>query len=237
MVTLRVAEAPVPAVVLEIQLRRDPDKRWTWPIYLTTLRWRLRCPAVLVAVCPEPAVAAWCTAPIPLGHPDFTLTPLVLGPDQMPVLTDPQQSAAAPELAVLCAIILGPNPRHHAVLDALPAALSAVDLDHAALYYDVVLAALPQAASRYLEALMITGYEPQSDFARRYFFQGRAEGAAEGEARGEAKAVLAILEARGIAVPDEVRARVTTCTDLDQLDVWVRRAITATTSLDLFTHP
>ncbi|MGH3709310.1 MAG: hypothetical protein ACRDRQ_14680, partial [Pseudonocardiaceae bacterium] len=81
---------------------------------------------------------------------------------------------------------------------------------------------------------MTTSYEYQSDFARRYFSQGRTEGRAEGEARGEAKAVLAFLDARGITVSDDVRARIAACTDLDQLDTWVRRAATATTSQDLF---
>ncbi|MGH3810551.1 MAG: hypothetical protein ACRDRU_28825, partial [Pseudonocardiaceae bacterium] len=227
-VTLSVGDEPVLAIVIEVQLRRDPDKRWTWPIYLTTLRGRLRCPAVLVVVCLDQAVAVWCAAPIQLGHPGATVAPLVLGPDRMPVVTGADQAAATPELAVLSAIIHGADPRHRAVLDALPGALSAVDLDHAALYYDVVLTALPQAASRYLEALMTTSYEYQSDFARRYFSQGRAEG----EAKGEAKAVLAFLDARGITVSDDVRARIAACTDLDQLDTWVRRAATATTSQD-----
>lgn len=61
---------------------------------------------------------------------------------------------------------------------------------------------------------------------RRYVFQGRAE--------GEASAVLAVLDARGIEISDAVRARVTACTDIDQLDGWVRRAATATSVDDLF---
>jgi hypothetical protein len=62
-------------------------------------------------------------------------------------------------------------------------------------------------------------YEYQSDFAKRYVAQGEARGRAEGEARGraegeargraegEARGVLTVLAARGIAVPDDVRAR------------------------------
>ena len=73
-------------------------------------------------------------------------------------------------------------------------------------------------------------YEYQSDFARRYVSQGRTEGRAE----GEAKAVLAVLDARGIDVPEDARARITGCADLDQLDTWVRRAATATSVEDLF---
>lgn len=232
-VTLCMSDEPVLAVVVEAQLHRDLDKRRTWPIYLTTLRGRLRCPAILIVLCPDPSVAAWCAEPIPIGHPGFTLTPLVMGPDRVPVLTSTEQAAAAPELAVLSAIVHGPDPRHRVVLDALPGAFGVIDLDHADLYYDVVLAALPKAASDYLEALMSTSYEYQSDFARRTIAQGRAEGRTE----GRAEAVLAFLDARGIVVPEDERTRITACTDLDQLDVWVRRAATVTTSRELFTQP
>ncbi|MGH3612156.1 MAG: hypothetical protein ACRDRK_05995 [Pseudonocardia sp.] len=96
-----------------------------------------------------------------------------------------------------------------------------------------VLAALPDAAQRYLEGLVATGtYEYQSDFARRYFSRGKAEGEAKGKAEGEAKAVLAVLDARGIDVP--ARARIAECSDIDQLDTWERRAVTVDSVHDLF---
>lgn len=65
-------------------------------------------------------------------------------------------------------------------------------------------------------------YQYQSDFARRYFNQGRAEGKAE----GEAMALLAVLSARGIEVTEQARERIMEA-DVDQLDVWVRRAAKA----------
>jgi hypothetical protein len=90
-----------------------------------------------------------------------------------------------------------------------------------------LFAALPAAARRTLEDMMTSRtYEYQSDFVRRYVFQGRAE--------GEAVAVLTILETRGVPVPDDARSRITGCTDLDELNAWVRRAVTATTVDDLF---
>lgn len=46
--------------------------------------------------------------------------------------------------------------------------------------------------------------------------------------------MLAVLDARGIAVSDDARARITGCTDLEQLDVWVRRAVAAATVDELF---
>lgn len=73
-------------------------------------------------------------------------------------------------------------------------------------------------------------YRYQSDFARRYFAQGEAEGFA----KGEAKAVLSVLEARGLSVSEAMREIISRCTDLDQLDIWLRRALTATKAADLF---
>ncbi|MDT5029502.1 MAG: hypothetical protein QOE61_5928 [Micromonosporaceae bacterium] len=74
-VLLTVADAPVLAVVVEAQLGRDQNKRWSWPVYLATLRARLRCPAVLLVVCVEASTATWCATPIDLGHPGLVLSP------------------------------------------------------------------------------------------------------------------------------------------------------------------
>jgi hypothetical protein len=77
-----------------------------------------------------------------------------------------------------------------------------------------------------------------SNFAREHFSRGKAEGQAEGEARGlaegEAKALLLILAARGVVVSEEVRGRIVGCADLDRLELWVRRAVTAESTDDLF---
>jgi hypothetical protein len=159
------------------------------------------------------------------------LRPLVLGPDRVPLVTDAEQASQAPELAVLSAMAHGAHPDRDKILQALVRAFDCVDRERFTLYSDVVFAALPAAAQCYLEALMATRtYEYQSDFVRRYVFQGRAEG----EAKGKAEDVLAVLDARGVDVPDDARARITECSDLDQLDIWVRRAATADSINDLF---
>ena len=90
-----------------------------------------------------------------------------------------------------------------------------------------MLKALPEAIRAHLEDLMDVAtihatYGYQSDYARRYYGQG------------EARALLAVLGARGIEVPDPVRDDITGCTDLDQLDTWIRRAVTADKVQDLF---
>jgi hypothetical protein len=222
---------PVLAVVVEVQLSRDRGKRKSWPVYVSTLYARLDCPTILLVVCPDPAVAAWCATPVDAGHQLLVQYPLVLGPQVIPVITDPDQACQHPEQAVLSALAHGGRRGQDGVLRALLAGLTKVDQDHAVLYADLVLAQLPEAARRYLEELMaMRTYEYQSDFARRYFSQGRTEGRTEGEVR----ALLAILSARDIQVPDDAHARITATTDLDQLDTWIRRAVTATTIHDLF---
>jgi hypothetical protein len=77
-------------------------------------------------------------------------------------------------------------------------------------------------------------FEYQSDFARRYLSQGKAEGRAAGKSEGRAEAVLAVLEARGIEVPAAARARIVECSDPDQLGSWIRLAATAESVHALF---
>jgi hypothetical protein len=234
-VLLTLAADPVLAVVVEVQRGRDADKRWSWPVYLTTLRARTRCPAVLLVICADTRTATWCRAPIHLGHPGWTLAPLVVGPEAVPLVTDAKQAASAPELAVLSAMAHGGAPDGIDVLRALFGALAVIDDDQARLYSDFVLMALPAAARQSLEELMKTGtYEYQSDFARKYVAEGLAEGLAEGRAEGEAKALLAVLSARGIEISDDVRERISNCTDIEQIEAWIRLAATADSTDVLF---
>src|SRR5699024_7341278 len=88
-VLLRRDGQDVLAVVIERQTGRDGEKRYSWPAYLATLYGRLKCPAVLVVLCPTDSVAQWCAEPIGTGHPGFVLRPLVIGPSGTPVVTDP----------------------------------------------------------------------------------------------------------------------------------------------------
>jgi hypothetical protein len=236
----------VMAVVVEIQLGRDADKHWTWPVYVATLRARLRCPVELLVVCTSAAMAAWCARPIALGVSGSQLTPLVLGPAAVPVVIDAAQARAAPELAVLSALAHGGAPGGQAVLEALLGALDGVDEQHSFLYLELVHALLPDVARRYLEGLMTTHPDETKSSFQQFLERLGEERAAEriaaaagvwearGEARGEARAIVTMLEARGIAVPEEARERIGACTDPAQLDGWVRRAVTAATADDLF---
>jgi hypothetical protein len=219
------------AFVVEVQLRPDDGKEWTWPVYLSGVRDRLRCPVALLVICVDNATATRAAEPIELG-PGSVVVPWVVGPTQVPMVTDRDDAGRSPQLAVLSAIAHGSDPARRQVLDAVVAAYEAAGPERAAMYHDLVAVGLPMAALRHLEARMAVAgtYQYQSEFARRYFSQGEAKG----EVKGEAKALLKVLSARGIEVPDDARERIIGCADLDQLETWVSRAATATSIHDLF---
>ncbi|MBZ5712194.1 hypothetical protein [Nannocystis pusilla] len=104
------AGVPALAIVVEVQLRRDPAKRWVWPVYLASLRRRLQCPVRLLVLTTQPAIARWCRRPIDMGDGRWVLVPDVLGPDQIPVITRvPRGAARAGARGAV-----GPRPRPRA---------------------------------------------------------------------------------------------------------------------------
>jgi hypothetical protein len=201
----------VAAVIVEIQLQPDPDKRRTWPLYVAAARARLACPATLLVLAPDPAVARWASQPIELGHPGFALRPVVIGYPQVPHIRDPAIARAAPELAVLSAMA---HPEVETA-EAARAALAQLPEDKVKLYWDVILSGLPARARQVVEANMIKGYEYQSDFARKYYSQGleqgreqgleqgRAQGREQGREEGLRRAILELVGARLPALRDE----------------------------------
>lgn len=234
------AASPVLAVVVEVQLRRDDGKRWSWPVYLAGLRARTRCPTILLVICADASVGDWCAEPIQLGHPGWTLAPLVLKPGAVPVVTDAAEAVRAPELAVLSTMTHGAAYNRARMFHALLSAVSAIeDGDRAKLYIDIVLAALPETPAAELEAIMRSDTSPyKSDLLRSTYAEGEAKGEAKGEARGEVKGkvetLLQVLEARGVTVPSEARQRITACTDIAQIEAWVKRAVIVRTVDALF---
>jgi hypothetical protein len=72
------------------------------------------------------------------------------------------------------------------LLHGAPVSLG-LDADRSMLNFDLVLHSLPEAARRALQIMAASKYEYQSEFARRYFGEGKAEGIAQGKAEGMAQ--------------------------------------------------
>jgi hypothetical protein len=101
------------------------------------------------------------------------------------------------------------------------------------LYNDIVLAGLPQAPRARWEAYMSTNIKFDKfdfPFIREYYRERDGRNRAEGKAEGEGEAILTVLDARGVSVPDAVRDEILACTDLTQLNRWLRRAVSASTA-------
>ncbi|MFI0480670.1 hypothetical protein [Actinomadura sp. 9N215] len=167
----------------------------------------------LLVFCPDQATARACAAPIGMGHPKWVLVPLTFHPGMLPPITDPDEARRLPELAVLGAPVHADGPDAEAVLNSVTIGLADLNRDTSRLYHDYLRARLSDAARKLMEDTVdIKNYEWQSDWAKSHI------------AEGEAKAILLVLEGRGIAVPNDVRERVTGCTDIEQLERWVKRA-------------
>ena len=82
---------------------------------------------------------------------------------------------------------------------------------------------VPELDRHGLLALPVTAFFDQEE--ARPFNDGWVD--ARGHARASAEAVLAVLDARGLVVTDDVRARVRACRDVDVLGRWLARAATA----------
>ena len=228
------------STVLEVQSDINPRKRFTWPAYLGTLRARKERDVALLVVTLDPEVARWAAKPIPMGHPGWTLTPLVLGPDQIPVIDTLAAALASPELGVLSAMAHGQGPEGEQIGRAVIAATAGLDEDRAHLYADLTLLALNEVARRVLEELMDTHYEYKSDFARRYYGQGHREGReeglkeglkeglVEGLKEGKRNFLLRLLELRFGPLPPVRHATLDAAGDAT-LDRWTDRVLTAAT--------
>jgi hypothetical protein len=203
---------------------------------VTVSRATHRCPSDLLVVALDPAVAGWCAEPIEIGVPGFVLHPPVLRNTAVPVVTDLEEAARRPELGVLSAMAHGETGQGATIAAAVLPAIRELDDNRTRLYYDLVYNSLNEAARRALETIM-KGYEYQTDFAKKYVAQGRAEGRTEGRAEGNAEALLAVLRARGIAVPDAVRERILAQKEPDRLLRWLEKAAVATSAAAVIDEP
>lgn len=213
-------------LAIEAQGRRDPGKAGSWAYYLSYLKAKYDCPALLLVVCQDEATAAWASGPFRLGTEGWTslcVWPLVLGPGNVPVITDPGEAAEDLALATFSAMTHGRDREIPAILEALAQALGVADPESVAYYSELLEIGLGETRAREIW---------RSLMSPRTYFPGRGtvieETFQEGEARGRvqerAQMVLRVLENRGIPVAPEARERVTSCSDLDTLGRWLDAA-------------
>lgn len=221
---------PVLAIIVEAQLEEDPDKLFSWPAYVASLRHRLRCRVCLLVVTQSERVANWASRTIVIG-PGSSLAPLVLRPSSVPVISTVDEARKAPELAVLSAMAHGGDRVQTAVEIALSASTAAHELgrDRFLLHFGLIFRALSEAARKAFQ-MDPQGVRLFDESQKQSFEQGRSEG----RAAEKAADVLAVLDARGLTVTDAQRERILGCADLETLAGWLRRAATVSATDALF---
>ena len=195
------------SAILEVQLRPDPQKRQSWPLYLASQHAKRPAPSVILVVTLDEATASWAAAPIHLG-PGSVVTPVVFGPKQIPILLDPKLAQENPEAAVLSALAHAKGPDAAEVTFLALQAVQCNPLlneDKTVQYTEMLLSALSLSARALLEKRMyLKSFDPQTEYVKRwvkeredYINRGIAKGIAEGlpkaVAEETAKAVAAEL--------------------------------------------
>jgi hypothetical protein len=247
----------VAAVIIEVQLHVDADKKLSWPVYICALRAKLHCPVLLLVLTRERHIARWARKPIELGHPGFRLAPLVIDFEDVPRIVNPVHARRIPQLAVLSVLA-------HPDLDVAETAMEAIGplpSSQGELYSDIILASVPEAVRKLLEARFMQGYQLQSEFARRQINEaseaareagraegreagrvegreaGRVEGREAGRVEGLRSAVLTLARSRFDAVTDDDVAALAKLRDEDMLNeliVALGRPGTATEARAMF---
>ncbi|MFI0982432.1 hypothetical protein ACH4SP_36170 [Streptomyces sp. NPDC021093] len=228
-------------VILESQGRPAERKRRSWAYYLAYLLDKYDCQPVLLVLCHDRATARWAAKPIEFGLPglpSLLVRPLVLGPDNVPVIAEPEQVRSNVPLAVFSAITHGNDPGVAAILKALADALDGLDPNEAVIYAEYVEAGLADASAQQTwRKLMDTlNIFFRSEAAQKVRTEGRVEGLAEGRVEERAAALLTVLERRGLEPSLEARERIASCKDLDVLGRWSELAWTVSSADELFTE-
>jgi hypothetical protein len=160
------------------------------------------------------------------GHPGFDLAPIVID-----AANPPGRDGGGPFLTVFAASMGGIDmaTEHGArmVLDAM-ASIEVSDADRLRVAA-IIMSLASDAARQTLEAIMQTS-DYEKTFVERIYDQGEAEG----EVKGETKALLKLLDKRGLTLTDEQREKIGDCTETAQLDLWFDRAITASSTAEVF---
>jgi hypothetical protein len=186
----------------------------------------LECAVALVVVTTSERVAKWARRPIATFQPSSPWVPLVVGPGDIPKVTNLETARRSPELAILSALAHGAAETEELEVGlagfAAADALRSIDEVRAAMYHEIIRRRLPAWVLQALEEQMqIKGFEFTSEFARKH----RAE--------GKAQAVVAVLEGRGLPVSDDERKAIVACRDTERLDRWLAIAGTAASAAEI----
>jgi hypothetical protein len=187
---LREDRSPDLGVLVEVQLRNDLAKRYSWPGYLGGALFRYRCEAVLVIACLDTDVAGWAKQTSP-DHDDQPFRTVVLGPDEWDDLACRAPNEPALELlAWICGRRLESLP---AEISSHLARIRGLDIDSQRRYLGLLRTAIRRLPAHVAEVIMNQmkpfverfAIHPQEiEWEEQGILKGREEGRGEGREEG-----------------------------------------------------
>lgn len=222
------------SVITEIETALTPQKIQQTVKYAVTRWLQLHCkPVYVLIISPDPRAGQY-AGPVTVrsGSLLITLEVVIAGPDRIPVFTRAEHFSSDP--AVLPLVIMAHCDKPGVQEGFIELLKSIDDEDDRVRLFEYALSACSGKKRRDMEAMVSsTAFPIFSEMGRKQFGRGKAEGTAE----GEAKAVLAVLEERGMTVTQEQRARIEGTTDPELLLTWIRRAVTTPSTAELLDGP
>ena len=201
---------PTHTLVVEVQLKVDREKRFVWPAYVSAAHHRYKLPVTLLVVTPSRRVARAARAPLSFDGHGPTLRPLVIGPDDLPVLLRPEEAAQDLDYAALSALAHLHHPKRAKIAGALLQALRDLPPGTAVSYHQLMRAVLGPVVEEatmlkpnrlYVPETIALVAEAEERGEARGEQRGRAEGEQRGELRGQREGLRFGWAARFGAVP------------------------------------
>jgi hypothetical protein len=177
-------------LAIEAQSRRDAGKAVSWAYYLSYLKAKYGCPALLLVVCQDKSTADWAAGPFRLGTDDccsLAVHPLVVGPGNVPVIADSDEAKADLTLAAFSAITHGRSSGVPAILEALATALVGTAPEVATYYAEMLEIGLGETPAREVWRKLMTvrsHFPGRGTLIEETLLRGEAQGMAEGLAKG-----------------------------------------------------
>jgi len=216
------------SVIVEVETKMTEEKLRQVAVGAVSLWLETRKPVYVIFITPDPDAAKF-TGPVEVdtGCLTVTMRPVIVGPGYIPILTT--AGAMADDLLMTVLSVMAHGGRSE-VAEAFAKLLSTLPPDDATFLYSYTIDMAPPRTRRLLEETVTVYISEHSSWlqglCRKYRTEGRAEEAVA--------SVLSVLRCRDIEVPPARERQISTCTDLAQLHLWLRRAAIATCIDDLF---
>jgi hypothetical protein len=227
-------------MLIEVQLRRERAKELSWPLYWAAAYARYAGgPTWLVVITTRHATERWANDVLARSIPAVGRW-LVLGPSNVPRIASAHDARRDPAAAIFSALVHAGSERDVELVEAMATACSTLPSERGKVFFDILQRWLSSAARVELEAMMLK-HGPVSDWARQHLAEGlkrgREEGREQGRIEAAQRALLAVIEGRGLALTQALRKQVRTCRDVAVLERWLKRAAVADTNAQIFASP